>query len=1218
MTTADMDHDMPTFDQQDGFHMTDSNENNVNLKGLNTEDFDTGSTQENGLYAPEPSAEVNGIKINATYGQDGFEENTSNDEDVHRYVEDLVENTSNKEDVHRYVEDLVHDTVKGYYDHVEDDQEMEGSGGKFEEGANYTFDDRESNLVNFADDQQDSTSNTEMDSYPILLPEDKMDVPISPENSELNNANIENSFSSHANTENDMFDRPLVSNDFAQSDELLNQQNTSDGFVANEFEQDRLQSFVTPDIHFDNEPENHENNNRNNNEFESSETTNQNEQRYSGYEADQENESNFEDDIAVNEKQYDQHFEDNNEIKEKQLDNPFEDNSEIKEKQPDKAFEDKSEIEEKQSDNAFENDFEIKEKQNDNPFEDNSEIKENQSFIGAEDDSEIKEMQYNNPFGDNREFKEEKSYSHFEDDSEIKEKQFDNPTSPENLVEYPDMDNEFTQNQNHFQPGTDQAYELNTGVNSEAEAEQFDIPTSSGERLDPIGNEAATSENTGLGTAATDDQGDFGSWKDSEQEPHFEESSGAIEEVSDIPKQSHDIIDDDSSGTLRSESADIESAGSQVVSPTCQEAVTDDDSDIMVNGLVSPSTEREPTEPIVPVQFDQDYAEPIVAALDEDKKNIVDEFDAFDPHTISSTLEPEVDSQPGSNEKGTDKYVHEIPSVIDDVEGKESDSQEQAVPSADTIEDNPTFETNKDAQEVSNDVEESKQLSEEQIPQNEPTADSSEVAEAAQLPNGSAAIDTQQDKPNDVQEVKANDVDLKKAVEAFDAAASGIKQVDATSIKSFANPPSLVTRVMEATFILLDRASKPLAWPACKKRLTDKNLENAMKKYDKDNVPSDVIELIRNQYLSNEEFSLKNVTSVSKPCAKFYKWVCAIERYDRVKSGSTWSRPTTSKETASASTSAPSKNVGKASTAPKSTRPKHSTPVDTEKSKKVKPPTGKPASGGLQKSAPSKLTKPVDESRRKSAPPATKSTKTPMQTEKSAKPPGVSSAKPARSTSAKKPVGGVDKVRASATGTKPKDPAKDPDRRKSAPKPVKSAGVSEKDSAAGEDILKSIKKSDITELKYLKLPPQLVKVVLECLWVILNGLKKPEGDMWKECQKMILDSKFLLRLKKYDKDNIPNEVMEVVRKKYTSKPQFDPSEVKKKSAACAGLCSWILELEKHHQKSKEAPANEAASQPNEEEIMISPRHSTPRQPECQDAKDNAVSTEDDEVKATLF
>lgn len=50
-------------------------------------------------------------------------------------------------------------------------------------------------------------------------------------------------------------------------------------------------------------------------------------------------------------------------------------------------------------------------------------------------------------------------------------------------------------------------------------------------------------------------------------------------------------------------------------------------------------------------------------------------------------------------------------------------------------------------------------------------------------------------------------------------------------------------------------------------------------------------------------------------------------------------------------------------------------------------------------------------------------------------------------------------------------------------------------------------------------------------------------------------------MKEYDKDNIPSQIMAIIRKTYLPDPSFKPPIVAKASSAAEGLCKWIIALD---------------------------------------------------------
>ncbi|GFX52651.1 dynein heavy chain 3, axonemal [Trichonephila clavipes] len=89
--------------------------------------------------------------------------------------------------------------------------------------------------------------------------------------------------------------------------------------------------------------------------------------------------------------------------------------------------------------------------------------------------------------------------------------------------------------------------------------------------------------------------------------------------------------------------------------------------------------------------------------------------------------------------------------------------------------------------------------------------------------------------------------------------------------------------------------------------------------------------------------------------------------------------------------------------------------------------------------------------------------------------------------------------------------------------------------------LDTLKPADITVVKAMKNPPHGVKLVMEAI-CIMRGIKPerkpdPSGsgkmieDYWGPSQKMLGDMKFLDALKSYDKDNIPEPIIQKIRQK---------------------------------------------------------------------------------------
>lgn len=106
--------------------------------------------------------------------------------------------------------------------------------------------------------------------------------------------------------------------------------------------------------------------------------------------------------------------------------------------------------------------------------------------------------------------------------------------------------------------------------------------------------------------------------------------------------------------------------------------------------------------------------------------------------------------------------------------------------------------------------------------------------------------------------------------------------------------------------------------------------------------------------------------------------------------------------------------------------------------------------------------------------------------------------------------------------------------------------LEEAERAVGE-----LNKDNITELKTFKQPPEVVELVLRCVFLYL-GYPKQE---WKQALTIISDIKFLDRLKHYDSKNIPQKTLLAV-KQMVLQDNWNPQEMTVKSKVAGGLAKW--------------------------------------------------------------
>ena len=99
--------------------------------------------------------------------------------------------------------------------------------------------------------------------------------------------------------------------------------------------------------------------------------------------------------------------------------------------------------------------------------------------------------------------------------------------------------------------------------------------------------------------------------------------------------------------------------------------------------------------------------------------------------------------------------------------------------------------------------------------------------------------------------------------------------------------------------------------------------------------------------------------------------------------------------------------------------------------------------------------------------------------------------------------------------------------------------------------LNTLKQDDIVVVRSMLNPPVHVKKVMEAICILCQKppIKMPSkdnprvrvDDYWEASKKFLGDWKsFLNELKTFDKDNIPEQVIEKIRKQSTSQTDFNP------------------------------------------------------------------------------
>ncbi len=111
---------------------------------------------------------------------------------------------------------------------------------------------------------------------------------------------------------------------------------------------------------------------------------------------------------------------------------------------------------------------------------------------------------------------------------------------------------------------------------------------------------------------------------------------------------------------------------------------------------------------------------------------------------------------------------------------------------------------------------------------------------------------------------------------------------------------------------------------------------------------------------------------------------------------------------------------------------------------------------------------------------------------------------------------------------------------------------------AADKAVSELSKDDITELKKVNNPIPAVQLALECTLTYLGSNKLD----WATAQKALADMKFLEKLRSYDRDNIPDSILNKIRV-LTRKPEFNIEKMTKASKAAGGLSRWCKALHEY-------------------------------------------------------
>lgn len=108
---------------------------------------------------------------------------------------------------------------------------------------------------------------------------------------------------------------------------------------------------------------------------------------------------------------------------------------------------------------------------------------------------------------------------------------------------------------------------------------------------------------------------------------------------------------------------------------------------------------------------------------------------------------------------------------------------------------------------------------------------------------------------------------------------------------------------------------------------------------------------------------------------------------------------------------------------------------------------------------------------------------------------------------------------------------------------------------AAIDAVKMLDQHDIDELKSFRVPPDLIRIVGDCLCVIFG--KDPPS--WELAKTLMFRKNFFEDLEFYDKNHIPEKIYNKLQA-YIERSDFSPSVIANGSKAAASVCSWMHAL----------------------------------------------------------
>ncbi|KAJ1514588.1 Dynein heavy chain 1, axonemal [Coelomomyces lativittatus] len=172
--------------------------------------------------------------------------------------------------------------------------------------------------------------------------------------------------------------------------------------------------------------------------------------------------------------------------------------------------------------------------------------------------------------------------------------------------------------------------------------------------------------------------------------------------------------------------------------------------------------------------------------------------------------------------------------------------------------------------------------------------------------------------------------------------------------------------------------------------------------------------------------------------------------------------------------------------------------------------------------------------------------------------------------------------------------------------------------AAALESLNSLSKNDVVEIRTMQRPPEGVKLVMEAV-CIMKGIKpkkidgdkpgKKVDDYWEVGKSLLSDpGKFLDSLMTYDKDNIPENVIQKI-KPYIDNPDFAVEVISKVSKAATSICAWVRAMEKYYWVSRAIEPKRARLKEAQESLELTLKTLSELQQKLKEAEVNIKEME---------